>query len=328
MSDAWRPELLRAIWPQSGVLLNSTQIAGATELVGDDARLACVRGKLRRGESISMAAVGGSVTAGSNYRVLTSDGSFLYHQKLLLALQRLYPASHSLLNGGVPATGPTYMEHCVHDHLPRGSAVDLVLLEYAVNTDRQPAAFERLLRILLRDPRAPAVIVLNVHRWRSIRPRDGRTDKCWHAGKWRDTDMRTNRTQWAAQSWGVADARWPDLLNADEDAIAALCRHYRVPLVSMRGATLGAVRSGDLALPAFMIDCKHPRGEGHSILAQGILHRLLSPPSAFAAGLAQLGGGAPGSPGAQPGCGTAVKHAASLPSLPDSLQRLKLAPNL
>ena len=36
------------------------------------------------------------------------------------------------------------MEHCVHDHLP--DAVSLVIVEYAVNTDRNPAAFERLLR--------------------------------------------------------------------------------------------------------------------------------------------------------------------------------------
>jgi DNA helicase HerA-like ATPase len=35
----------------------------------------------------------------------------------------------------------------------------------------------------------------------------------------------------------------PDNLAADEDEIAALCRHYDVPLVSMRAALVGAVRA-------------------------------------------------------------------------------------
>ena len=99
------------------------------------------------------------------------------------------------------------------------------------------------------------------------------------------------RTQWLAQTWGNTAARRPrqrrrdrrrptsansadpgpkfaDGINADEDAIAALCQHYQarlslpppapqiprdflrspeqVPLVSLRAATLGAVRAGEL----------------------------------------------------------------------------------
>ena len=276
------PSALRALWPQSQLLLNSTLVSRGVEVPGLDDRLACVRAKLLRKERVSMAAVGGSITAGSSYAAGSgSSATFLYHRKVAMALDTRFPVTsgHGHLNGGVPGTGPTYMEHCVHDHLPND--VDLVLLEYAVNTDRRPASFERLLRTILVHPRQPALIVVNAHRWRAIRPHDGRTDKCWHKN-W-PVDMATNRTQWLAQSAGRR-TDVPDMLAADEDAIAALCKHYEVPLVSMRSALVDAVRHGDIAIPAFMNDCKHPTGAGHTFLAQLILHRLLEAPVTAAAG--------------------------------------------
>ena len=76
---------------------------------------------------------------------------------------------------------------------------------------------------------------------------------------------------------------WSDRFNfGDEDAIAALCKHYNVPLVSMRSALLAAVKANrdgkfdpTLAVRYFMIDCKHPSGQGHTYLAQMVLARLL-----------------------------------------------------
>lgn len=52
--------------------------------------------------------------------------------------------------------------------------------------------------------------------------------------------MRANRTQWAAQTWGQQPGA-TDQLNADEDAVAALCKHYNVPLISQRAALLDSV---------------------------------------------------------------------------------------
>ena len=217
-------QLQRSIWPQAELLLNGTQLAHGVENPGDDGRLSCLRRALHDRRRISIAAVGGSITAGSSYTASTGGASFLYHRKVVQALDALHPpavARHGHYNGGVPGTGPTYMEHCVHDHLPPG--VDLVLLEYAVNVDRRPESFERLLRTLLLHPRAPAIIVVNAHRWRAVRPHDGRTDKCWHK-KW-PINLVTNRTQWLAQSMSHHEGGWRDFLGADEDAIAALCRY-------------------------------------------------------------------------------------------------------
>ena len=62
--------------------------------------------------------------------------------------------------GAVPASGPSYMEHCVSWHLPALGA-DLILVEYAVNFDSvsdDAQSFERLIRRLLRLPNHPAIV--------------------------------------------------------------------------------------------------------------------------------------------------------------------------
>jgi len=308
------PTVLRRVWPQSDTLLNASFIASGIENAGSDTRLACVRAALAAGRRVSTSAVGGSITAGSSYAAGSgSAANFLYHRKVALALDARFPVAggHGRHNGGVPGTGPTYMEHCVHDHL--APDVHLVLLEYAVNTDRSPASFERLLRKLLVHPRAPALVVVNAHRWRSIRPHDGRTDKCWHKN-W-PVDMVNNRTQWLAQTVGrINHVGASDTLASDEDEIAALCRHYSVPLVSMRAALVGAVRAGAIAIPTFMNDCKHPNGVGHTFLAQLILHRLLSGDYAAPASAAAV---APAGGGCIEHATSAVASSAPLPMLPE-----------
>ena len=77
----------------------------------------------------------------------------------------------------------------------------------------------------------------------------------------------------------LAEQTWKDRFNyGDEDVIADLCNHYDVPLVSMRAALLDAVKADadpTLRLRHFMVDCKHPNGQGHTYLAQLVLSRLL-----------------------------------------------------
>ena len=58
--------------------------------------------------------------------------------------------------------------------------------------------------------------------------------------------------------------------------MAELCRHYNIPLVSMRAALLVAVRSGKVPLASFMQDCRHPNRDGHLAMAHAVIERLRS----------------------------------------------------
>ena len=79
-------------WPQSTLLLNQTLVARGTEVAGFDGPLSCVRAALAAGRSVTTAAVGGSITAGSSYSAQTSAGaSFLYDAKVSQALNAMYP---------------------------------------------------------------------------------------------------------------------------------------------------------------------------------------------------------------------------------------------
>ena len=80
-----------------------------------------------------------------------------------------------------------------------------MLLEFALNTQGDPAAYERLLRQILAIRPAVAVIAVNIHKWRPQHAH-GQHKQCStidiHAQPWHD---------------------------ADEDAILKLCQHYMVP---------------------------------------------------------------------------------------------------
>ena len=129
-----------------------------TEHSGVDDRLACVRASVLAGSPVAVIGLGGSISAGSRYSVrYGGGGAWLYHSKVAQALRssavpvdkraRGVVAHH---NGALPATGPAFFEHCVGGQLrfnqPHAAAPRLVLVEFGVNTDGQPAAFERLLR--------------------------------------------------------------------------------------------------------------------------------------------------------------------------------------
>ena len=257
----------------------------ATEHIGRIDRLACVRDSLSAGSPVAVVALGGSISAGSSYSVrYGGSGAWLYHAKGAQALRSVASSSSSPAslphlvahhNGALPATGPAFFEHCVEGQLrfqqPHPNVPRLVLVEFGVNTDGKPAAFERLLRKLLAIRPALALMVVNMHVWTL----KGSYRKCWRGPRRSEFNM--------TEPYQLDEQTWEDRFNfGDEDAIAKMCKHYDVPLVSMRSSLLAAVkanrgreRNRALELRHFMIDCKHPSGQGHTYLAQMVLARLL-----------------------------------------------------
>ena len=71
-------------------------------------RLRCFAAKLRAGNNVSIAVLGGSVSAGSSSRV-RPDQSGLYHRKLQRWLQSRFPGHVGHINAAMPAVPPGYM---------------------------------------------------------------------------------------------------------------------------------------------------------------------------------------------------------------------------
>ena len=98
-----------------------------------------------------------------------------------------------MVNGAVGATTTSYMAVCASHHVPEDA--DVVITEYAVNNRNfweagtafdtpLTRSYERLMRWLLRLPRAPAVVMLDMFNWRDGWPFRG---AYWGGSVERDT---------------------------------------------------------------------------------------------------------------------------------------------
>ena len=176
--------------------LTFTQRRRGVSHEGGLASLSCFLAKLRSGRNVTMAVLGGSVSAGSSSRVRPDQGG-LYHRKLHRWLQRRWPRSHIRhINAAMPAVPPGYMEQCLDLHVPPD--VDLVLLEAAANMcgggggesgagsaspssstapcDAGRESVERMLRQLLRfRPGLPAAILVHAFPFWTMQ-----TPKSWY----------------------------------------------------------------------------------------------------------------------------------------------------
>ena len=126
--------------------------------LGNTARLQAVLEKARRGEPITVAAIGGSITAGG---AATKDAKNRYVNRLAAWFAKNFPkATVRAVNAGIGGTNSYYgamrLQADVLVHKP-----DLVVVEYAVNNmpDRAFAeSYEGVLRQILRDDKDKVVL--------------------------------------------------------------------------------------------------------------------------------------------------------------------------
>jgi len=145
---------------QLGGELTPTMIANSVLNKGNQARLAKVINKLKAGEDVTVAYLGGSITQGS------SAGNELCYARLTTNwLSEQFPdAKITYVNAGIGATG-SYIGIHRADRDVLASDPDLVFIDFSVNDtfDRMTtnkATYEGLIRKLWNHDTAPAVICL------------------------------------------------------------------------------------------------------------------------------------------------------------------------
>ncbi len=170
---------------------------------GDTSRLKAVFEKARRGEPITVAAIGGSITAGGRQ---TQDPANRYIQQIAKWFEINFPNSKiTFLNAGIGGTNSFYGAMRVQrDVLVKNP--DLVVVEWAVNNQAgkdYAESYEGVLRQLLRAPGNIAIIELffmhkdgeNAQMWQEILGRHYQLpmvsfrDALW-------PELTSGRTQW------------------------------------------------------------------------------------------------------------------------------------
>ena len=175
-------------------------------------------------------------------------------------------AKHEHHCGAVAASGPSYMEHCLHWHVV--DEADLVLVEYAVNLDDnfkagELASFERMLRKLLTMPRQPAVLLVNTMELHPPKGKNKHGSQMAFTGNKAFLDGYSDG-QPSSDDMSFEYPAWA------EDGITQLGQYYGVPSVSLRDALFHELKAQDPRFPVKQVfhDRHHPGAWGHSLLAQ------------------------------------------------------------
>lgn len=98
---------------------------------GTNKRLREKIAKAQRGESLRMAVVGGSVSAGHTLDAWRN----IYFYRFLDWWNEQFPeGQHTIFQGAVPATDSGYYAYCFDKHIPKD--VDIVFVEFSLNDAR------------------------------------------------------------------------------------------------------------------------------------------------------------------------------------------------
>jgi len=126
---------------------------------GDLTRVWRVMFRAKRGEPITVATIGGSITQGSVAQRMQNR----YPNVMAAWWQATFPNSKvTLVNAGIGATGSDFGSLRVASHV-LSKHPDLVVVEFAVNdsnTRQRAETLEGVVRQILADPDAPAVVLL------------------------------------------------------------------------------------------------------------------------------------------------------------------------
>jgi len=173
----------KALYPQS---LVST---------GDLSRVWAVLAKAERGEKVTVAVIGGSITQGAK----ATKPEFRYGDRIAQWWRARFPKTEiSFVNAGIGATGSNFgalrAQRDLLSHRP-----DFVVVEYGVNDGNTQAAaetLEGLVRQILKQPQAPAVVQL------VMMHRGGGNAQEWHGKVGR---------HYALPIVSFRDALWPEI---------------------------------------------------------------------------------------------------------------------
>lgn len=127
---------------------------------GDSRRLLAVMEKARNGGEITVAAIGGSITAGG---LQTKDPANRYIARVAAWFTKTFPnAKVRFINAGIGGTNSVYGAMRIKGDV-LSKKPDLVIVEFAVNDKANPIfplSYEGVLRQILREPQKPALIQL------------------------------------------------------------------------------------------------------------------------------------------------------------------------
>jgi lysophospholipase L1-like esterase len=162
---------------------------------GNLARLQRALARARRGETTTVAVIGGSITQGAK----ASKPENRYGNHIAAWWREKFPKTKiEFVNAGIGATGTNYgalrARRDLLSHQP-----DFVVVEYSVNDPALPPSaetMEGLLRQILRQPNQPAALLLFMMR------KDGGNTQAWHGkvGK-----------HYALPMVSFRDALWPEI---------------------------------------------------------------------------------------------------------------------
>ncbi|KAI8470157.1 MAG: SGNH hydrolase-type esterase domain-containing protein [Monoraphidium minutum] len=235
--------------------ISRPQLQRSLGYIGPHQRLRrLVAALLKGGERpFKVGVVGGSISYGHG---ASQQGSTDWFSLLKKWMHRAFPsAALEFHNGCVPATPAAFMTLCLEHYLD--PLADLVFVEYVLNDgmedrvahNRRVRIYERLVRRILDQPHAPAVVLVNVG-----------THGMFHDREY------------------VSDAgalEWRPFHHTLEDLYGAVAQYYSAPAVSFRNAIYNLGQAADYHFDRYLKgDFIHPNDAGHRIMADMMIYLI------------------------------------------------------